>query len=190
MSEEGSSPVCLSSSYFLPSNHGNASQPKQYTLISWPTSNRSTPSLCIIFPTPKGIAQCALFVNISTIALPTAINISDINKICTSISAAVRRPSSSCGGPTNLLPHPHVRILIKYETAVLEGSKMNQKKVRYHVFSSLCMQQYTTTSTIDCRLMYAPNQMAANFCSHINNDSIELQQQGKVRLFAALVAKS
>jgi uncharacterized Zn-finger protein len=88
----------------------------------------------IIFPTPKGIAQCAYLANPSSIAFLIASNISDIKKIHTSIIAAVRHLFFSCGGPTNLLPRPHVWISIKYKTAALERSKLNQKKVRYHVF--------------------------------------------------------
>jgi hypothetical protein len=72
-----------------------------------PTNQPQT--FCTILPSPKGIARCAYNINPSATAFLTATDISDTEKIQTSISEAVRHQFTSCGGNTNLLSRSHDR---------------------------------------------------------------------------------
>jgi hypothetical protein len=125
-----------------------------------PTNQPQT--FCILFPTPKGIVRCAYAIHPSTTAFLTAIAASDIEKNRPAISDASPHPFSSCCGATNLLSRSHGRKSIEDDIAALERSKLDQKKVSYHVFYLLRVAKYTTTSPINCKSMSAPNQMAPN----------------------------
>jgi hypothetical protein len=86
-----------------PSNHDDAPQPKQYTLIVRPTHNQSTPNL--LHPPPNNQRHRLMCLYHQSIhhRLCDSHRHQRHQKICTSISEAIRCPSTSCGDKTNLL---------------------------------------------------------------------------------------
>jgi hypothetical protein len=107
----------------------------------------------IPLPTSIGIAGCAYHAILLTTSFPTAPDTSDIEKIRTCTSEAVRHLFSSSIGSTNLLSRSNARKYIKDETATKERPKSDQKQVSYHVFSLLIYQNTRR-----------PHQSIANLC--------------------------
>ena len=126
----------------------------------------------ILFPTPKGIIRRAYPVHPSSTAFLTTIATSDIKKNRPTISDASPHPFSSCGGTTNLLSRSHGPESIEDETAALERSKFDQKKVSYHVFYLLRVAKYSVTSPIHCKSMYTPNLMHPNSTSLLSTPKV------------------
>jgi hypothetical protein len=112
-----------------------ASSPRRLSPSQYPTNSPQT--FLIPLPTSIGIAGCAYHAILLTTSFPTAPDTSDIEKIRTCTSEAVRHLFSSSIGSTNLLSRSNAREYIKDETATKERPKSDQKQVSYHVFSLL-----------------------------------------------------
>ena len=86
-----------------PSNHDDAPRPKQYTLIVRHTHNQLTPNLLHPPPNTQRHRPMCLYHQSIHHRLRDSHRHQRHRKICTSISEAIRCPSTSCGDKTNLL---------------------------------------------------------------------------------------
>ena len=141
------------------------------SLLGLHTTNRPQ-TFCILFPTPKGIVRRAYPVHPSTTAFLTTIPASDIEKNRPAISDPSPCPFSSCDDANNILSCSHGLESIEDENTLLEWSKLDQKKVSYHVFYLLHVAKYSVTSPIHCKSMYAPNLMHPNSTSLLSTPKV------------------